>query len=273
MLKKSLLAIIIFSVAGECFASDTLKNTLTLQAGMSYIARQDLVFSPFIHQDVSWMNFGLSYERHAKLFHRVAVRYGGFNPVLTQSYEFMKDGKNETAYPHSFSMIDIDYLIGKNIKKTSKTSTIIGGAFSTDIQALNYVYGRISSFGYYSALGIGVFVKQNFDITPKHKLSASIQVPLAAWYARSPYLVNDDEFIENISSHSGFKSLASFIGDGKMVTLNRLQSIDFQLGYKYHFNQRWSLGAEYLLEFVHTSQPRNLLSYRQSVNLSANFSF
>lgn len=273
MLKKSILVIIILSFSGNSFASDIPKNTLTLQAGMSHIARQDLIFSPFIHRDISWMNVGFSYERNTKLFHRLAIRYGGFNPTLSSTYEFSKNGEKETAYPHSFTMIDIDYIVGKSIKNNSKASTIIGGAFSTDIQALNYVYGRISSFGYYSALGIGFFVRQNFDISPKHRLSAGIQIPLVAWYARSPYLVNDDEFIENISSHSGLKSFLSFIGDGKVVTLNRLQSVDFQLGYKYYFNEKWHLGAEYMMEFIHASQPRNLLSYRQSVNLSANFSF
>jgi len=75
-----------------------------------------------------------------------------------------------------------------------------------------------------------------------------------SWLARSPYLVNDDEFIENTSSHSGFKTFTSFIGDGKLVSWNSWQSFDLEIKYLSHLNKKWQLGAAYLFEFIHSDR-------------------
>ncbi len=260
--------------ASLCFGQETKReNALTLSFGPGYIMRQDLIFSPAIHRDFSLMNLGLDYTRDAKFFQKVSIRYANFNPMVVKPYEFTVHGEPNTAYPHSFNIIDLDYQFGKNIKETKNATITAGGLFSTDIQAMNYVYGRISSFGYLAALGLGAFGTYERPINEKNKLSATLKLPLFAWLARSPYLVNDDEFIENISSHSGFKTFMAYLGDGQMATWNKMQTFDLELKYEYDLSERWEFGAAYLLEFIHMSQPRNLLSFHNSLNLSANFKF
>lgn len=159
------------------------------------------------------------------------------------------------------------------MKDFGKSHLTVGGLFAADIQAMNYAYGRTSSLGYYASFGLGAFGKYAYTINEKNNLSASLQIPLFYLMARSPYLVNDDEFIENTYSHSGFKTFMAFIGDGNFVTWNRLQTFDLDLKYTHSLNRRWNLGAAYLFEFVHAVQPQNLLSYRQSLNLSASYCF
>jgi hypothetical protein len=141
------------------------------------------------------------------------------------------------------------------------------------VQAANFVYGRISSFGYYSAFGLGVFGRKEVSLSEKGKLSATLQFPIVTWLARSPYLVNDDEFIENISSHSGLKSFMAFIGDGGLVTWNKLQTFDLEVGYKYRLNEKFELGIAYLLEFSHANDPRNFLFYGNTLIFSGTFRF
>lgn len=273
-MRNILLSTIIWLVALSCFGQEhNRKNMLTLNLGTSYLARQDLIFSPMIHKDISFLNVGMEYTREAKLFQKGSLRYGNFNPGVSTPYDFTIHGESHTAYPHSFNFIDVDYLIGKNVKESRKSIFTVGGLFVMDVQAMNYVYGRTSSFGYYSTLGLGVFGKHQYTISKKSNLTTTLQLPLMVWLARSPYLVNDDEFIENTYSHSGFKTFMSFIGDGQLVTWNRLQTFDLDIKYTYTLNEKWNLGVAYLFEFIHSSQPRNLLSYRQSINLNANFRF
>lgn len=249
------------------------KNALSLHFGPAFIARQDLVFSPFIHGDFSFLNIGAGYTRKAKLFQKVNLRFANFNPMVAEPYEFAVHGENYTAYPHSLSLIDLDYQLGKRISENQRSVITAGGLYSTDIQALNYVYGRIGSFGYYSAFGLGIFGTYERPVSEKSHLAATLQLPLIAWLARSPYLVNDDEFIENISSHSGLKTFMAFIGDGEFVSWNKMQTLDLELKYEYSLNERWGLSAAFQFDFVHVSQPRNLLSFRNSLDFSACYKF
>lgn len=249
------------------------KNSIGLSLGLGQLQRQDLIFSPFVHRDVTIPSIGIHYERRSKLYQKVGLNYVNFDPMLHDPFEFLLDGEKETAYPHSLNFIDLDYLIGKN-KVIDEQSSITGGLMlSTNIQALNYVYGRISSFGYLATIGLGVFGNYEYELNERSILSASLQLPLVFWMARSPYLVNDDEFIENIYSHSGLKTFASFLGDGKPVTWNRIQQVDLELKYRYKVNERWGIGAGYWLEFIHSNDPRGLLSFRNTLNFSGTYSF
>ena len=249
------------------------ENKLTLSFGPSILARQDMIFSPNIHNDFTILNVGLGYTREAKLFQTVRFNYANFNPMVLDPYEFTEYGELETAYPHSFNLIDLDYLLGKNVMETKKSVLTVGGMFSSNIQAMNYVYGRFSNFGYFATFGLGGFVQDKFTINEKSHLTATLQLPFASWLSRSPYLVNDDEFIENIISHSGFKTFMAYLGDGQLATWNKLQTFDLEVKYAYILNEKWDLGAAYAFEFIHASQPRNLLSFRNALNLSATLKF
>lgn len=273
-MRNILLSTSIWLLTLSCFGQkQEKKNMLSLNLGPSYMARQDLIFSPMIHKAFTGLNVGIAYTRQAKLFQKASLRYGNFNPMVSGPYDFTIHGDMHTAYPHSFSVIDLDYLVGKKVKESGKSTFVFGGLFVMDVQAMNYVYGRTSSFGYYSMLGLGMFGRHQYALNKKSTITTTLQLPLIVWLARSPYLVNDDEFIENTSSHSGFKTFTSFIGDGEFVTWNKLQTFDLDIKYTYNLNGKWKLGAGYVFEFIHSSQPRNLLSYRQSINFSANFSF
>jgi hypothetical protein len=193
--------------------------------------------------------------------------------MLTSPYEYTMDGETMMAAQHTFTLIDLDYSLGKEVMKTEKSITTIGALFTTDVQVLNYAYGRIGSFGYYSTFGVGGFVLKEYQINEKNRISGRFALPIVNWLSRSPYLVNDDEFIENISSHAGGKTFLAFIGDGKLATLNKLQTFDFEARYTYRLSNKWEMGAGYLFEFIHSTQPRSLLSYRNSMFLSTSIKF
>jgi hypothetical protein len=260
--------VIIYQVQGQDF-----KNNFSLSMGAGYIARQDLIFSPFIHNDFSPLNIGLEYKRRANFQQNLKIRFASFNPMLISPYEYTIDGEIKIASQHSFTLIDLDYSIGKIINRTEKIFTTVGPLFTTDMQILNYVYGRIGSFGYYSTLGLGGFITNEYQINEKSRLHARFSLPIFSWLSRSPYLVNDDEFIENISSHSDLNTFFAFIGDGQLTTFYNLQTFDLEANYTYKLHSRWEIGAGYHFEFIHSKEPRSLRSFRNSLLVSTNFKF
>jgi len=273
-MKKTVVLLVVLVIATVSYGQQTDSgNTLSFMVGPGYSARQDLIFSPLVHRDLTSVNVGLAYARKAKAYQSLVVRYANFAPIVGESYQFLDHGESKTASPHYFTLVDIDYSIGKNIAQSGRSTTTLGGRLSSDLQLLNYAYGRVGSTGYYLSFGLGPFIKQDYQISERSRLTAQLQLPLISWLARSPYLVNDDEFIENISAHSDFKSFAAFIGDGNFATLNQVQSLDLSVGYAYRLSQKWKIGADYWFEFMHASSPRSLLSFRNSLSFSANFTF
>lgn len=270
---KLVLSVITLIATLQQAKGQDLKNKLSLYLGPGHIARQDLVFSPFIHQDFTLLNLGLEYTRNADVYQNLRLGFASFNPMLTSPYDYTINGKTEVASEHYFTLIDLDYSLGKEISKTEKSSTKVGAIFAADVQVLNYAYGRIGSFGYYSSLGLGGFILKEYSLSEKSSISGRFALPLFNWLSRSPYLVNDDEFIENISSHSTLKSFFAFIGDGEFATLNKLQTFNLEAKYTYQLNRRWDIGLGYFFEFIHVKNPRTLLSYRNSLIASTNFRF
>jgi len=252
---------------------NTLPNQLSLEMGLGHIARQDKIFSPFIHRDVSFSQFQLRYSREKRWFQQLDLGYAGFSPMLNSPYSFTIAGETEQAYPHSFTFIHLDYKIGKRVWSNSKAGFTTGLLYATQLQLLNYAYGRIGSFGYYSTFGLGVFGRYTYQLTSKSELRTSLQLPVLLWLSRSPYLVNDDVFIENISSHASLRTMADFIADGKLTTVFRNQELSFSQQYVYHFSERWEIGAVYTFNFMHSPLPRRLLSYQNNLGVIINCRF
>lgn len=249
------------------------KNSLSLRWGLGNLKRQDLIFSPFIHSDNSLLNVGLSYQRNAKFLQNVSLNFGSYAPSLIEPYQYQFYDETATTPPHSFTLVDIDYSLGQKIKETKNYRIFAGGAFDADIQAVNYAYGRLSFFGYNATLALGAFGGVEYQLNNKSKLGAALKLPLVSWLSRSPYLVNDDQFIENISSHSAIKTFASFIADGKLSSWSQIQQVDFNLDYHYRHSSRWGYGAHYHFGFLHIAQPRNLISFANTLHVSVAYNF
>jgi hypothetical protein len=265
---QKLLLLSLFSLQASLLTSqDAERVMLGLNVGAGYLSRQDLVFSPFIHNDFSFPVIRLEYTNKGYLYHKLQLGYSGFTPSVAKSYKYLEDGEEKTAAPHSFTFIDLDYLIGKELAFNNGSLTA-GVSIMNNIQALNYVYGRTGNFGYHATLGAGIFGKYDHPVGLKSMVSVTLKLPAATWFARSPYLVNDDDYIENISSHSGIRTFTSFLADGGFATWNKLQYFDLDISYSFDLTDHWGIGPVYSLEFIHAAEPRNLMSFRNSIFIS-----
>lgn len=259
--------VIMICSLGYSYAQRDTTSQLSLSIGPAHLSRQDLIFSPFIHKDLSPLSVGLKYEWDKKHHQFLRFDYAGFSAGVETPYDILVDGETETAYPHSFTFIGFDYGAGKWLGDNVKSPSILGGSINMDVQAMTYQYGRSSFFGYYATFGIGVWYKKYFDLGDRHHLSAQVELPLVSWYARSPYLVNDDEFIENIYSHNGFKTFFAYLGDGELVTWNKLQTVNLGVDYQYELSDKWSIGASWKFAFIHASDPLPLTSVQNNFSV------
>lgn len=273
MLKYACFLFFVIKVSGAAYSQEqTYKNRLELNAGIGYIERQDRIFSPMIHKDLSVINAGLAFTAEGRFYHKVSLRFSSFNPNMAPSFNYYEDGELKSAAPHSFILVNLSYSAGKTWQ-TGMGETSAGLMLNADVQALNYVYGRISSFGYFSAIGPGGFVKYSRETSEKGRISAILNLPFISLYSRSPYLVNDDEYIENISSHSGIKTFMAFLGDGEWGTWNKLQYFNAGIEYDHNLSDKWGIGTSWMFDFIHAAAPRKLLSFRNTLYLSAYFRF
>ena len=249
-------------------AQENRSRKLSFTAGPSHIARQDLIFSPFIHKDLSVFNIGLKYEKNIKRHQFVRLNYSGFTPGIETPYDFVLDGESETAYLHSFTFVSLDYGQGMYLGNSEKKQSILGVAMKLDVQALDYQYGRASFFGYYSTVGLGLWYKHIFQLNEKQQLTGQIEAPLLSWYARSPYLINDDKFIENVYSHQGVKTFFSLMEDGQIATWDQLQTLNASLAYQYNVSSKWTIGVTYQFAFVHANAPVKLTSFQNGLGVT-----
>ena len=240
---------------------------LTLSLGPAHLSRQDLIFSPFIHQDLAPLVVGLKHTWNTKSQQYLRLNYSGFSAGLETPYDYLFNGEVETAYLHSFTFVALGYGLGKYLGQSATPRSMFGGAINLDVQAMNYQYGRSSFFGYFSTVGLSAWYKYTFFQHEKSKLTGRIEVPLVSWLARSPYLINDDTFIKNTFSHNGFKTFFAFMGDGHLATWGELHRADIEIEYQYALSPAFSLGAMWQMGFIHAGKPVDLFSYQHNLNV------
>ncbi|MFC4870774.1 hypothetical protein [Negadavirga shengliensis] len=258
---------------GRGFAQESKQESLVISAGMTYLARKDLVYSPFVHTDRSFHSYGLAYQREKDFFQFVETGITYNTSQIGSSYEMEMGDHSHMVLPHEFLFFHLNYGIGKTLGKTSRAKSWLGAALKVDLQASFYNFTLSNMFGYYIGQSGGIWYKKRWIFDNKHEFSFQLELPLITWMARPPYLAEDDRFIENISSHKPVRIIMAFIEDGQFAFWDKLQRSDFSLTYQYPVSKKWGIGTVYRFSFIHASEPKSLLSYQQSLNFTGTLKF
>lgn len=258
------------SVQAQKASGKTYSQSLGLSAGAGFLTRQDLIFSPFIHRDLSPVALSIDYRRKRRWQQFASISASMFSPSHGPSFSYSRDpgGPVFQTYAHNFVMLDIDYGLGKTWINMPAGSLTLGFVSFNRIQALSYSMGAFGMFGYFASFGLGGWMEYHKPIGFRHAITLGAKAPLLAWTARSPYLVNDDVFIQNIYSHKGLPTFLAFVGDGRLQTINRLRTFSFSGNYTYHLHPRWDTGLVWRFEFLRHTRPLLLQSFQHNVQLS-----
>lgn len=254
-------------------AQDLSAKSLTVSGGMSQMIFQDRVYSPFIHTDQSLSSFGAAFEARNKYLQFAHLNLS-YNTSRLGDYQEMDMGHHKhTIMPHEFVSISGSYGLGGIVHEKGYLSDWVGGSVTLKIHAGFYNFILSNMFGYLIDFSANAWVRRDWHLQNNHKISTRIEVPVLTWLARPPYLAEDDEFIENISSHKGPLILMEFALDGSFVTWNRYQRIQFNFDYTLPLFEKFRLGARYQFEVVHTTEPRTLTAIGNQLHITSSIEF
>jgi hypothetical protein len=243
---------------------------LTVAAGASRVAHQDLTHTPLVHGGTAPLSLGVRFERLGRWRHFVAANVSAVDSRRVDPYPVLFDDHAHDTGSHAFVFFDASYGVGPRIPVPAG-SAALGAAVRLDLHATDYTYGMEKNFGYFISPSLDLWYRHEVELGPRHRASARAQAPLVAWVARSPYMVNDDRFIENIASNDPLRIALAFLADGEPAGWNRMQRLDVGLDYDVALTRRLDVGASYGLAFLRDREPRPLTSIRSSVALTASF--
>jgi hypothetical protein len=238
--------------------------------GALHLKHQDLIHSPFVHGGMAPTSVALQYERSGRRVHMARVAYSTVTSRLTAPYPIQMGGHEHATLPHRYHLLEATYQWGLRLNwpASDRHSAAVGAAVRLDLQATDYNYGVENNFGYFMGPSLNAWYGHSLALYDGTRLAARVLTPLLSWVARSPYLVNDDRFIENISSNSPAATVLAFLADGRLAGFDQLQRIDFALELERVLHGRFALGTAYRLEWLRMPEPRTLTSVRNSIELT-----
>ena len=250
-------------------------NSFGLNWGMGHVKRQDLSFSPLIHQDWSAINFILSYERSKILEQEARVGFSQYSTQVGEPYTFelyFNSGTYET-YDHSFTQLDVNYALGINIVERGNFKMAMGGKVRIRLCPSNYMWGDNGSFGYYFSNSLDAWLKMGYKLNDKNHLRAHVGLPIFSSVSRSPYMSQNDEYFADNLEHNDFKSLMNFLKRSEIQSWGVSQGVDLDLAYFHAFSKRWELGASYWLSMNFNQAPTPLASTEHTFFISTRLKF
>jgi hypothetical protein len=264
--------LLVSGAAGAAAAQDGHGRRITLAAGALYVAHQDLSHTPLVHGGMTPFSLELRFERLGRWQHFLAANVSTVESRRGDAYPILFDDHGHYTHPHAYVFFDASYGIGRRIPARGG-SAALGAAARLDLHATDYSYGVEKNFGYFISPSLDLWYRHEIEFGSRHRASARVQAPLVAWVARSPYMVNDDQFIENIASNAPLRIAFALLADGELAGWDRMQRIDLGLDYHYRLSRRLGVGASYRLAFLRDEEPRPLTSVRSSVDLTTSFRF
>jgi hypothetical protein len=248
-------------------------NRIGFSAGITHLAHQDVVHTPFIHRSVSPASGEVFFRHAGSWWHFAEVAYSALDSRLTEPYPIRYDDHSHGSLPHIYVLVDATYGVGKSIRPADDRYEAIGLALKLDLQAADYNYGLEYNFGYFMGAGLDAWYGREFMPASRHRVAGRAMAPLVSWVARSPYLVNDDQFIENIAADGRLATAFALFADGELASWDRIQRLDLTLDYGYSLSRRVEVGASYRFAYLRSSDPRPLTSLQNKLGLSTSYQF
>lgn len=253
------------------------ENSLGLQYGIHFLSRQDQLFSPMVYHAVSPLNGNLNFmNQKENRIHWAELEFNLYDASWHEPYNYQTGFdsiETHTTLPTGYTVVSLRYSFLKSVSEAPSLKLYAGGISDNQINAIDNQYAQFSTFGYFAHLSLAPVVKASYAISGKHQLEVVAWLPLISWISRSPYAVNDDEYMQDNADHNGVKTFFRYLGDGNIHLINRYQQFNLNVGYSYLLSNRWLIGAEYRFEFMRDTKPLTMISYQHFINLKTSFQF
>lgn len=256
---------------GSAFGQEIPDNdhVFELQYGPHMAVLHDDAFSILNQSGTSFGNIGIDYtHEHEKRFFYASFQLDQYKLEGYEPYEFIPWNSDEPR------IADNSYHTYLNLQlKWSLTHEPfeVGVLNSNTFISSNWVFGNAGTFGYFGMYGAGAYATYRYSHKNIFSFSGSLNLPILAWVAHSPYAANDDEYIYNNRKHSPAHAFLSMTADGGLATFNRLQQFDLVLDGAYHINEEWSVGLNYQFSFLNFNDHGNYRLAQNMVSLTGTY--
>jgi hypothetical protein len=237
------------------------------------MARQDQLFSPMVHRGWTMPAIRLEWHRgSAQWRHQLGLGYQGFSLRAFDPFTFVdpSDGSTVTTASTSITALELDQGLQRLLYQGERGSWWGGLGLGARIEAIQHGYAY-PTFGYLSLFGLEAQARYEHSFNQRWRMTMTAAVPVLAWVARSPYLLNDDRFIENQRSHRTLPTLWEFIEDGSMRSLGGIRRIRMAAELESALGQRWALALTIEIEALECPEPVRVISYRQALSLGITY--
>jgi hypothetical protein len=256
------LSLLIFQVCTG-YAQTPAVTSWSVALGSNVFARQDQTFSPFVHSGSGGLAARVSFQHFRKWEHQAELAFAATSFSKFPTFRFytpeIKD-EAQTGAPHQATMLDVGYSVGHVLWSRPKHRWSAGIFTDLDVDALYYVHARISHFGYFIAIHGGLWTRWRYTPHPKHQLALTGHLPVLAWVAHSPYLINDDVFIEQASNHKTLTILGNFIAGGAVKNMSQYQRATLDWRYHYAWRKKWKVGIAGQTTWMHLKSVKPIRS-------------
>lgn len=252
-------------------------NSLGLQWGVGSIIKQDMIFTPMIHKQISPLKVRLDYTRSGKVEQNIEVLFSAYSTSLTDQFQYYWDDplELEESGKHSFTLLSINYKLGKKLLETEKFELSAGVRVRNRLNVATYTYGIdwLGHFGYYLAFGMDAYTDMNYTFSEKHAINMSVALPMFSMVSRSPYMSQNAEYFNDNFSHSSLDALFNFISRSTLQSWGSSQIADLKLGYSYTISEKLDLNLSYLFAMDINKAPKKLTQFENSVFVGVTYKF
>ncbi len=272
MKRLSIILSVLLMNAALLSAQEIKPNALGINLGMGNLQKQDLIFSPFVARDWSPLNVRLEYEHHGRLNHKADLRFGQYSYFVGEPFSYYSRGILYDKYPHSFTNVDLNYSLSKNVFRSPNWTISAGGRIRNRFQISNFEFGHAGQFSYHLSTGLDALVDVEYR-KGKHALNSSLALPVFSYLARSPYTGQDDAYLERIMVHGDLKIFGQQLTSGTLQSWGTSKMVDFELGYHYALNAKWGIGISYLFSMNLHNDPVKYASIENIFYLGTTIKF
>ncbi|MFO7563130.1 MAG: hypothetical protein R6X02_10845 [Enhygromyxa sp.] len=260
------------SIFVAALISGPTQHELALAAKAQVVHRRDQLLSPRPYRGVL-PGADLGYAARGRHnTHVVSLSFAMGSLRSGPDFEYERAGELRSTEPSLATMLDLRYAYGRRLAG-ERWSVSLGATLPVHIEAMNWVYGPLGNFNYLGVFALGPWAQLRLEPAARHLIELELGAPIVAWVARSPYALNDDDFIAANADHAPGKAAFRLIGQGRFESLDTYQSVDLRGSWAFALHERWALVSTLGFWFAHESKPRPLSALHFSAMFGARGSF
>jgi hypothetical protein len=223
-------------------ADSNKSQVLSLAAGPAWHHRYDQNVGALWERSRSWsmLQFDLTTQKKTQRQH-FSLSGASFSDPSSR-FPFGFNDTVITAAAANFVFLRQSFELLQQLQTPIQLPKIwLGGYQHFELGALFHGHA-FSTFGYLHQFHIGLAATMQQALGKKCKLEASLQFPLLLWVARSPYALNDDDFIQRQSSHNALRTLAATFSDGGLAAPWQYPQMRLEASGLWQISARFQLG-------------------------------